>query len=168
MGLGWKVIVPCLVLHVGASSALAQKAVYLVRHAEKTGDPADPPLSPSGVERSKALARLLKNADIKAIYVSDTRRTQETARPLAKSRGLSPVVVPMGDPGKTFDKIRADHPKDVVLVVGHTNTIGNLIQKWETTAVVTIAETEFDKVFVVVPNGTAKASWSRFRYSAGD
>jgi broad specificity phosphatase PhoE len=168
MVLGWKVIVLWLVLHAGASSALAQKAVYIVRHAEKAGDPTDPPLSPEGVERSKALARLLKNADIKAIYVSDTHRAQQTAQPLADCRGLSPVVVSMGDPGKTFDRIRADHPNDVVLVIGHTNTIGDLIKKWEPTAVVTLEDTEFDKVFVVVPEGTAKASWSRFRYDAND
>jgi 2,3-bisphosphoglycerate-dependent phosphoglycerate mutase len=168
MRLVWTILVSWLVLHAGASTALSQKAVYLARHAEKAESLADPPLSQAGVERSKALARLLKNADIRAIYVSDTRRTQETAQPLATCLGLSPVVVPMGDPGKTFDKIRADQPNDVVLIIGHTNTINELIMKWEPTAAVTLAESEFDKIFIVIPEGTSKAGWSRFRYGADD
>jgi broad specificity phosphatase PhoE len=170
MPVGWKMIVLWLVLHCGASSTLAQRAVYLVRHAEKGGSPTDPdpPLSPEGIERSKALARLLGNADIKAIYVSDTRRTQQTARPLGEARCLKPVVVPMGDPGETFGKIRARHPDDAVLVIGHTNTLGELIKKWEPTAAATVADTEFDKIFVVVPEGGSKASWAQFRYSASD
>lgn len=168
MGLGRTAMVLGFGLLVVTPAARAQKAVYLVRHAEKTGAPMDPPLSTEGIERSKALARILKNADVKAIYVSDAGRTQQTAKPLAAALSLSPVVVPMGDPSKTFAKIRADHSKDVVLVVGHTNTLDVLIKKWEPTAVITIKEDEFDKIFVVVPETTTKASWSRFRYDAKD
>jgi broad specificity phosphatase PhoE len=151
-------------LFLGPASARAQKVVYFVRHAEKGPEATDPPLSSTGAKRAKALARILKDADIKVIYTSDTRRTQETAQPLAESRGLKPTVVAGGDPEKTFAKIRAEHPDDAVLVVGHTNTIDKLIQQWDAKAVVKIDEAEFNRILVVVPEAPGKISLARFRY----
>src|SRR4051812_6954633 len=40
------------------SPAEAQKAVYLVRHAEKAGDDLESPLTTAGTERAQALAQL--------------------------------------------------------------------------------------------------------------
>ena len=58
--------------------------VVVVRHAEKSGLPADDPdLSPEGQARAQALARLLQPADVSTIIVTSYRRTQQTAAPLA-------------------------------------------------------------------------------------
>ena len=66
-----------------ASSAAAQSTIFLVRHAEKkTGD--DPDLTKAGHARAESLAKMLKDADITAIYTSEVKRTQQTAAPLAK------------------------------------------------------------------------------------
>lgn len=85
-----------LLLAASAGPARAQKAVYLVRHAEKAEDyePDDHldgdarwPLSKNGEAQAEALARRLVDAEITAIYVSrheDGRpiwRTQDTAAP---------------------------------------------------------------------------------------
>jgi probable phosphoglycerate mutase len=79
--------------------------ILLVRHGESAavvgnradrpgGGPADPPLSPQGrAEAARVGARLAGEA-IAAIYVSNLRRTAETAAPLAATRGLAPVVEP--------------------------------------------------------------------------
>ena len=62
--------------------------------------------------------------------------------------------------------IRADHPDDVVLVVGHSNTVPELVQKWSPGAVVENPLTGFDKIFVVVPRPGTTAGWSMFRYQS--
>jgi broad specificity phosphatase PhoE len=149
-------------------SAYAQKAAYVVRHAEIPTSMQDPSLSPDGVARAKALARLLGNAHIKAIYTSDVKRTKQTAEPLAIDRGITPTIIPGGDPDATFTKIQAEHADDIVLIVGHSNTVGDLIRKWDPGADITIGEQEFDKIFVVIPEGPEKASCSQFRYRVED
>lgn len=104
------------------AAAWGTTTVVLVRHAEKDGGE-DPGLSPGGRERSARLARLLADAGIDAIYVSELRRTRETAAPLAAGLGLDPVVVPAGDGERLIELIRQSRSGDAVLVVGHSNTL---------------------------------------------
>jgi broad specificity phosphatase PhoE len=144
--------------------ARAQKAVYLVRHAEKAGDAKDSPLTLAGTDRAQALARHLKDAGISVIYTSDARRTKDTAAPLAAALGVTPVEVTDGDAATIFTKARTDHPDAVILVVGHSNTVPTLIAKWGASSPVTIGANEFDRLFVVVPTGPATAGLARFRY----
>ena len=64
--------------------------VFLIRHAERQDEPRqDPPLTDAGVARSQALARLLSNAGVKAIFTSQYSRTKQTAEPLATKLGLT-------------------------------------------------------------------------------
>jgi hypothetical protein len=55
--------------------------IYLIRRAEKADASSDPPLSADGQVRAQALAHVLANTGIAAIYVTGFRRTQETAAP---------------------------------------------------------------------------------------
>jgi broad specificity phosphatase PhoE len=161
-------VVPTLIVLLVAPSARAQKAVYLVRHANIPQGEDDPSLTGAGKDRSQALSRLLKNADIKAIYTSEARRTRQTAQPLADALGVRPTVVPNGDPAATVAKIQADHADDVVLVVGHSNTVPDMIGRWAQGASPTINSDEFDKIFVVIPEGSGRASLAQFRYGTKD
>lgn len=113
-----------------SATAAAQKAVFVVRHAEKAGDSNAPetPLSAEGKVRAEALARLLADADITVIYASDTVRAKDTAAPLAKARGLE-VKVEAPQPGPLAKLIRERHANDVVLVVGHSNTVEPLLRE---------------------------------------
>src|SRR5262245_41673751 len=72
--------------------------VVLVRHAEKQiGTINDAPLSPQGEIRATRLAQMFGDAEafgrVKKIYVTDTRRTQQTAAGLAQRLGIEPVIV---------------------------------------------------------------------------
>src|SRR5215467_3408589 len=83
-------------------SATTTTVVVLARHAEKDlSSIQDPPLSPEGEQRAEQLARMFGRGKgvgrIDAIYVSDARRTQQTAAPLAERLGKQPVVVPAAD-----------------------------------------------------------------------
>ncbi len=69
--------------------------LIIVRHARpekienKEGDgPADPPLSPLGVEQAKAVAEFLMSERIDRIVTSSMRRAYETAVPLSEKIGV--------------------------------------------------------------------------------
>ena len=78
----------------------------------------DPPLSAEGKEQAARVCARLAGADVDAIYVSNLRRTAETAAPLAGLLGLDPRVeadlreVYLGDwEGGLFRKMVAEgHP----------------------------------------------------------
>jgi probable phosphoglycerate mutase len=54
----------------------------------------DPSLSPIGREQADLVGARLGSEDLAAIWVSSLRRTAETAAPLARRSGLTPVVDP--------------------------------------------------------------------------
>ena len=86
-------VAAALLLAVLPLPARAQRAVYLVRHADKANNDPDTPLSTKGIERAEALAALLEHAGVKAVYTSQFRRSKETAAPLATKLGLDAQVV---------------------------------------------------------------------------
>jgi broad specificity phosphatase PhoE len=146
-----------------ADSSKAQSVIYIVRHAEKelTGDQ---PLTEAGKNRAQALAGLLKNAHIKAIYTSDALRTQQTAQPLATALSIGLNKIPNGDAGKTYESALHDHWNDAILIVGHTDTIPDLLNKWAANAHITIDDADFSTLLVVTPEAPSRAGWARLRY----
>src|SRR5258707_1720645 len=87
-----------LLVFVSVSMAAAQPVVVIVRHAEKAANGGnDPDLSSAGRARADALARILKDSSITAIFTSEFKRTQETAAPTATSIHVTPTVVATKD-----------------------------------------------------------------------
>jgi len=139
------------------AAAQAQKLVFVVRHAERadTGmsqmkGPADPPLSARGEARAAKLAEMLRESGVSAIYVTEFRRTRDTAGPLAKKLQLAIHQNPSGDTGALVRKLRGAHANDIVLVVGHSNTVPEIIKALGGPPV-KIAENDYDNLFIVVP-----------------
>ena len=150
-----------LVLMLGLpASAVAQPAVFLVRHAERAdtasgavpamaGAPAaDPDLSEAGRARAASLAVALKDANITAIYVTEFKRTQQTAAPLAQALGLAVIIVPASGVAPLVEKLNA-LPGNA-LVVGHSNTVPEVAKALGVKTAVQIPDTEFSDLFVVV------------------
>ncbi len=102
---------------MGAVSAVEGPAVViLVRHAEKVDESSDTDLSEAGRTRARALAAMVKDAGIEAIYSTDTRRTLETAKPTAEAIAKL-IEVYDGDKLESFAKdLRARGAR--ALVVG--------------------------------------------------
>lgn len=146
------------------SPASAQKAVFVVRHAEKVDESEDPLLSVKGKARAQVLARHLKGAGIKAIYVTEYKRTGLTAAPLAAALGLKPIVIPADDTATLVERIRKDHPADVVLMVGHSNTLPDILKRLGHPETVEIAANEYDNLFVVVPRPSNPPAVLRLKY----
>lgn len=132
--------------------------VYLVRHAEKgpLTDPQQPteqPLSAAGAQRAQALREALRKAPIVAIYSTDTKRTRDTAAPLATARKLSPESYVADAPGLAAlaTRIRQTTPAGrAALVVGHSNTVLETIEALGAPRPVkTIGDDEFSYLFEV-------------------
>lgn len=134
------------------SVAAAQKLVFVVRHAERADEPArnenDPALSQAGQARARKLETLLADAHVDAIYVTQYRRTRQTAEPLATAMKVKPEVMPTAVPA--FVDALKHHANDVVLIVGHSNTIPAIV-KALTGSSVSIGESDYGSLFVVVP-----------------
>ncbi len=131
------------------SAAAAQSTIFFVRHAEKSGTGGDnPDLSEAGRARAESLATTLKDGAVSAIYVTDLKRTQQTAAPLAKLLHVDPVIVPAKDSAALLAKLRSSTGN--VLVVGHGNTIPDLIKGFGIATPISIAENDYDNLFVLV------------------
>lgn len=137
-----------------AALAGAQPTVFLVRHAERAatapGSPMmadDPDLSGAGIARAEALAKLLKDAKIRAIFTTDLKRTRQTAAPLARDTAVAATALPAKDVAGLVQRIKTATGN--VLVVGHSNTLPEIITALGIPDPVTIHDTEFDNLFIV-------------------
>lgn len=143
----------CLCCVLVPAVASAQKLVFVVRHAERADAgmqaQADPPLSASGAARAVKLALMLADAGVKDIFVTEFKRTQDTAKPLASKLGVPADQMSSKDTDALIAKIKS-HPDDVVLVVGHSNTVPAILKAFGGPEV-TIADAEYDNLFVIVP-----------------
>jgi len=96
---------------------------------------------------------------VKDIFATEFKRTQDTANPLALKTGVAVEQVDSKDTALLVAKIKS-HPNDVVLVVGHSNTLPAIL-KALIGVDVAIADNEYDNLFVVVP---ATGTMTRIRY----
>jgi broad specificity phosphatase PhoE len=148
------------------ASALAQRAVFVVRHAEKISE-TDQRLSDDGLSRAARLAALLKDAGVAAIYSTDTPRTRGTAQPLAELRKLAVQIYDAAGEdtgaGALATRLREKNGDEVVLVVGHSNTVPALLRALGCVEPITIGPDEYDDLFVVIPRGKP-ATLIRLRY----
>jgi broad specificity phosphatase PhoE len=138
-----------LLVFVSASIASAQPVVVIVRHAEKTANGgSDPDLSAAGRTRAQALARILKDSGITGIFTSEFKRTQETAAPTATSAHVTPTVVAAKDTAALVAKLHQLNGN--ALVVGHGDTIPNLVKALGINVAVTIPDTDYSELFIVM------------------
>jgi broad specificity phosphatase PhoE len=146
-----------------ALNAGAQQAIIVVRHAERVDQSKDSPLSEAGRTRARALAALLVRSGVTAIYATQYQRTIATAQPLADALGLPVQQWPSDDTPRLVDRLKTRHANDVVAVVGHSDTVPDILARYGAAAV-TIAADDFGNVFIVVPKGTGAPTVLRLRY----
>ncbi|HEY2499424.1 MAG TPA: phosphoglycerate mutase family protein [Candidatus Angelobacter sp.] len=151
-----RVIFPMLLLCQLATAQQNVRTIFIVRHAEKASSAADALLSPEGEKRAECLANTLKDAGIKQIYVTDVKRTQQTAAPLAKELKITPTILPAKDPNALIkDLLYAGGGN--IFVVGHSDTVPFIISRLKAGSVPPIADNEYDRLFVVTIEEAAAA-----------
>jgi broad specificity phosphatase PhoE len=150
-----------------AAPAFAQQLVIVARHAERAdggsmaaGAQTDPLLSAAGEARAQKLAAMLADAGVTAIYTTEYKRTLDTAKPLAAKLGIGVQSMAARDTAALVAKVKSAHAKDVVLIVGHSNTMPAVIKAFGG-GDVTMPDTDYDSLFIVVP---ATGTVTRIRY----
>jgi phosphohistidine phosphatase SixA len=133
----------------------AGQTVFVVRHAERadagTGGATmmatDPDLSEAGRARAESLAVALKDAGITAIFSTEYKRSLQTAAPLAKALGVTVETVSSKDPASLVAKVKA--VKGSALVIGHSNTVPDVIKRLGVDTPLKLGETDYDNLFIV-------------------
>lgn len=150
-------LIALLLVVAAVPVAAAQDVVFIVRHAERADGgrpagmskgPADPDLSEAGHARATRLAAMLKEADVRHIYVTQFKRTQQTAAPLAAAAHVDPTVVSSKEIDALVRQVQAaDGPS---LVVGHSDSVPEILKALGVTEDVHIGENDYDNFFIVV------------------
>jgi broad specificity phosphatase PhoE len=148
----------------------ATTTIIFVRHVEKAAVPAeDPGLSVAGQRRVAELTRQLAGVDvvagIDAVYATAYRRTQETARPIADALNLPINTYDAGDTETVLETILKNHKGKIILVVGHSNTVPELIANLGASKnVPLIEENEYDNIYIISIPWFGKTKTIRLRF----
>lgn len=145
--------------------------VIVVRHAERAPEPKDDPgLSAAGVQRAQALAEQLAGARVSSIITTHYRRSQETALPTARKFGIEPTIIAV-----RREQRDAHVPEvvaairrltGVVLVVGHSDTVTDIVAALSDARPLPLCDTSFSNVFVVGPQSGSAVL--QFKYGQAD
>ncbi|MDR6842320.1 SixA phosphatase family protein [Pseudoxanthomonas sacheonensis] len=138
----------------------------VVRHAEKgADDPRDPSLSQVGQARAQRLATLLNDTTVNAVYATAYRRTYQTARPVAENHFLRITTYDAQMPASQFvEQLRRLHKVGTVLVVGHSNTVPDIVGALSGRPVEAIGDDEFDRLYRIRIGADGKAALSQETY----
>ena len=155
------------IVAMGASAApaVAQEAIFLLRHTEQAGrGNTNPPLTEAGERRAKRLADVLKDAGIDVIFVTKTKRTTQTGELVEKALNVKVKVHPRKDIDGLITRLHNEHAHDRVLIIGHSRTVPKLLKALGYPVKVKIARSEYDSLFVIVPKSGDEPSVLRLRY----
>ena len=170
----------CVLMLIGlVSFALVSKAttaadqpsltLILVRHAEKEIVPPenkDPDLSVAGLARAQELARMLGTNKINGIYVTQYKRTQQTAKPLAEKLGIAVTQVEARKTEDLVKQLRARKAGEVVFIAGHNNTVPEIIAAFGGPQLPIIPESEYDNLFILIVSSDGNAKLITMKYGS--
>jgi len=150
-------------------SVATTTTVFVMRHAEKAlTPPEDPPLSPTGEARARALAeqfgRAPKGLGLDCIYVSEFLRTEQTVRPLANRLNIPMIREPAADPAKVAKRALKEYRGGRVLIVGHSNTVPAIVEELSGEEVPEMDDSEFGIVYMVSVPRFGHAAVTRFDF----
>jgi broad specificity phosphatase PhoE len=142
---------------------VSANTIYLVRHAEKQHGTKDPALSECGQARAAALARYFDDIPLQAVFATPYQRTQHTAAAVANRKQL---------PVSSYDPARPEQLRQQliaynapVLVVGHSNTVPQLVTLLSGIEVAPLSEQEYSMLYQLQLGGEVKVVLSRQAFS---
>jgi len=147
----------------------AVTTIVVVRHAEKESVGTDPSLNAAGVSRAQALAKVAANAHVASIYVTQYRRTIETAQPLIDAVHVPAmqIGIDLSNPGdypqRLAGTIRSRDGGKTVLVVTHSNVLPAVVKALAGVTVPPLRDDEYDRLYVItLRGGTAGVVAARY------
>ena len=103
---------------------------YLIRHAEKVRtnkSDSDPALNEKGIIRAMNWKEYFIDKDISKIYSTNYKRTLETVKPFQEAIGLTTILY--SPSSINYKDFISSNEGEVVLIVGHSNTIPNFVNE---------------------------------------
>lgn len=133
----------------------APTLLILVRHAEKTAGGPDPSLSPEGQARAAALAHVLADVHVDALYASQFQRTRLTLQPLSDRIRVAIETARISGEvdawAATFaGLLLQEHRGETVVVAGHSNTVPVLARALGAANVPDLQESDYDDLFWII------------------
>ena len=117
---------------------------YVMRHLQK-GEGQDAPLSDEGRANARRLIGFFKAEPPRVVYVSTTRRAYETAAPAAKKVRARIRRYDPADTNGLVARVLAE--RGPVLVVGHSNTVPEIVERLGGERPAALAETDYGDVW---------------------
>ena len=136
-----------------ASAVAEPSMIYLVRHGEKALEGKDPDLTPQGQQRARNIAAMLGKANVAHVFSTPTKRTRQTAQPLAQQNGLQVQLYDPKTPQALVAKVKT--LTGAVLVVGHSNTLPELVRLFGGQPGADVADNEYDRLYQLIPGANA-------------
>jgi broad specificity phosphatase PhoE len=126
-----KMILPLAALATAACAAIPVRSeprtIYVMRHLDTPAGVADPDLTAAGQANARRLASWFRNRKLDALHVSTAKRAQQSVAPLATAKGLTPLLYDPRDGAGLI--VRVKESGGDVLVVGHSNTVPDIIEQ---------------------------------------
>lgn len=135
---------------IDATPAAAQKTIFVIRHLQK-GEGPDPSLTTQGAANAQRLADMLQEKKIVAIFATPTRRAMETADPLAQRLAIPVTPYDPRNPQALVAAVAG--AAGPVLVVGHSNTVPDLVAAFGGAAPAPLSEEDYGTLFAVEADG---------------
>jgi phosphohistidine phosphatase SixA len=159
-----------LIFLLSVVAAQAQSgSIFLVRHAEKASADRDTALSDVGFKRAECLANALRDVQIKSAFVTEFKRTQQTAEPEVKQAGITATIVPAADTAQTIALAKKTSATGNVLIVGHSNTIPQIAQSLASEAKPNpMADAEYDRLTIITFASDGKPQVTTLHYCIND
>ena len=151
-------IISLLVVVLASSMAMAD-TVYLVRHAEKLAEGKDPALTVCGQARADALATSLAGVKLAAVYSTPYQRTRQTAAAVAKQQQLDITSYDPRQPEVLVKQLTTLNQS--ALVVGHSNTVPELVAQLSGIAMAPLTEQDYDLLYQVKLTAPVSVNISR-------
>lgn len=148
------------------NSGRNEVSFIVVRHAEKASDdPEDPSLTAAGRERAARLASLMADESITAVYATEFRRTQQTGLPTANQNHMDVThYFSKGPASELAAQWLRQHRQGAVLIVGHSNTVPELVGALSGQNVEPIPDSQFNRLYRVDigADGVARLTQSEY------
>lgn len=122
------IILICLMAVAGCATVTSQPArpnIYVMRHLHTPKGVPNADLTNEGQRFAALAADWFRRDPPNVIYVSNTKRAQQTAAPLAERLTLAPKIYdPADTPGLVASVLQES---GTVLIVGHSNTVPDIV-----------------------------------------
>jgi hypothetical protein len=77
---------------------------------------------------------------------------------------LTPATLPVSDTDALVARVRAAPLTSRILIVGHSNTVPEILKRLGVATPITIADTEYDNLFIAIPQESSAALLLQLKY----